>query len=68
SDESLPPSPMMPLMVDDESPLSDRVPMGYNLGHDLGDFLKWQEENIVVIETSPSLFAVFPRSHHCLEP
>ncbi|KAH7464341.1 hypothetical protein FOMA001_g17716 [Fusarium oxysporum f. sp. matthiolae] len=49
SDESLPPSPMMPLMVDDESPLSDRVPMGYNLGHDLGDFLKWQEENIVYV-------------------
>ncbi|KAK2468438.1 hypothetical protein BFJ63_vAg17741 [Fusarium oxysporum f. sp. narcissi] len=49
SDESLPPSPMMPLMVDDESPLSDRVPMGCNLGHDLGDFLKWQEENIVYV-------------------
>ncbi|EXK25729.1 hypothetical protein FOMG_17620 [Fusarium oxysporum f. sp. melonis 26406] len=40
---------MMPLMVDDESPLSDIVPMGCNLGHDLGDFLKWQEENIVYV-------------------
>ncbi|KAG7403679.1 hypothetical protein Forpe1208_v016115 [Fusarium oxysporum f. sp. rapae] len=49
SDESLPPSPMMPLMVDDETALSDKVPMGYNLGHDLGDFLKWQEENIVYV-------------------
>ncbi|KAG4275390.1 hypothetical protein FPRO04_14408 [Fusarium proliferatum] len=49
SDDSLPPSPMMPLMVDDETALSDNVPMGYNLGHDLGDFLKWQEENIVCV-------------------
>ncbi|KAF5705806.1 hypothetical protein FMUND_11908 [Fusarium mundagurra] len=49
SDESLPPSPMLPLMVDDETALSEKVPMGYNLGHDLGDFLRWQEENIVYV-------------------
>ncbi|KAF5240864.1 hypothetical protein FANTH_9385 [Fusarium anthophilum] len=49
SDESLPPSPMLPLMVDEETALSEKVPMGYNLGHDLGDFLRWQEENIVYV-------------------
>ncbi|KAI0109173.1 hypothetical protein GGR51DRAFT_558534 [Nemania sp. FL0031] len=44
---SLPPSPMLDLRVirsgngDD----MDVVPMGYNLGHDLGDFLKWEAEH-----------------------
>ncbi|KAJ8118517.1 hypothetical protein ONZ43_g3974 [Nemania bipapillata] len=44
---SLPPSPMLDLRVirsgngDD----LDVVPMGYNLGHDLGDFLKWEAEH-----------------------
>ncbi|WZH50338.1 uncharacterized protein QYS62_011582 [Fusarium acuminatum] len=54
SEESLPPSPMMQLVVhmdDGEAAISDTVPMGYNLGHDLGDFLKWQAENIVCIFT-----------------
>ncbi|KAF4447441.1 hypothetical protein F53441_9052 [Fusarium austroafricanum] len=49
SDESLPPSPMMPLVVhmgDGEADTPDTVPMGYNLGHDLGDFLKWEAENV----------------------
>ncbi|KLP06664.1 uncharacterized protein FFB20_10980 [Fusarium fujikuroi] len=52
SEESLPPSPMMELVVrmdDVEGGISDTVPMGYNLGHDLGDFLKWQLENMVCI-------------------
>ncbi|EXK76104.1 hypothetical protein FOQG_19136 [Fusarium oxysporum f. sp. raphani 54005] len=40
---------MMELVVhmdDVEGGISDTVPMGYNLGHDLGDFLKWQAENM----------------------
>ncbi|KAH7233946.1 uncharacterized protein BKA55DRAFT_523124 [Fusarium redolens] len=52
SEESLPPSPMMELVVhmdDVEGGISDTVPMGYNLGHDLGDFLKWQAENMVCV-------------------
>ncbi|KAF9773670.1 hypothetical protein IL306_008471 [Fusarium sp. DS 682] len=49
SEESLPPSPMMPLVVhmgDGEADIPDTVPMGYNLGHDLPDFLKWEAENV----------------------
>ncbi|KAI0405852.1 hypothetical protein F4802DRAFT_606609 [Xylaria palmicola] len=44
---SLPPSPMLDLRIirtgngDD----LDVVPMGYNLGHDLGDFLKWEAQH-----------------------
>lgn len=26
--------------------VGDVVPMGYNLGHDLGDFLRWEAENV----------------------
>ncbi|KAL4730792.1 hypothetical protein ACLX1H_002832 [Fusarium chlamydosporum] len=47
-DGSLPPSPMMPLVVhmsDGEADIPDTVPMGYNLHHDLGDFLRWEAEN-----------------------
>ncbi|KAF4984759.1 hypothetical protein FZEAL_120 [Fusarium zealandicum] len=49
SAESLPPSPMMPLVVhmgDSEDDITDTIPMGYNLGHDLGDFLRWESENV----------------------
>ncbi|KAF6829797.1 hypothetical protein CPLU01_07755 [Colletotrichum plurivorum] len=45
--ESLPPSPMMDLVMmrgSDGEP--EVVPMGYNLGHDLGDFLRWEAENV----------------------
>jgi len=47
---SLPQSPMMPLVVA-ASPRANRkdvevVPMGYNLGHDLGDFLRWEAEHM----------------------
>ncbi|KAL3605391.1 hypothetical protein FPOAC2_00336 [Fusarium poae] len=42
---SLPPSPMMPLVVG-QADIPDTVPMGYNLHHDLGDFLKWEAENV----------------------
>ncbi|RGP66360.1 hypothetical protein FSPOR_6738 [Fusarium sporotrichioides] len=48
-EESLPPSPMMPLVVHmsvGEADIPDTVPMGYNLHHDLGDFLKWEAENV----------------------
>ncbi|KAK1455285.1 hypothetical protein CMEL01_04045 [Colletotrichum melonis] len=44
---SLPPSPMMDLVMmrgSDGEP--EVVPMGYNLGHDLGDFLRWEAENV----------------------
>ncbi|KAF4343077.1 hypothetical protein FBEOM_2966 [Fusarium beomiforme] len=49
SEESLPPSPMMPLVVhmgNGEADIPDTVPMGYNLDHDLSDFLKWGAENV----------------------
>ncbi|KAI1147190.1 hypothetical protein F4825DRAFT_455738 [Nemania diffusa] len=44
---SLPPSPMLDLRVIRSSNGDDLdvVPMGYNLGHDLGDFLKWEAEH-----------------------
>ncbi|OHW92880.1 hypothetical protein CSPAE12_08503 [Colletotrichum incanum] len=47
--ESLPPSPMMDLVMmrgSDGEP--EVVPMGYNLGHDLEDFLRWEAENVHV--------------------
>ncbi|KAM5355255.1 hypothetical protein ACJ41O_001901 [Fusarium nematophilum] len=47
--ESLPPSPMMPLVVhmgDGGDDTTETVPMGYNLGHDLGDFLRWEAEHV----------------------
>lgn len=50
--ESLPPSPMMPLVVHmsdgEKYDTMETVPMGYNLGHDLGDFLRWEAENVYV--------------------
>ncbi|KAI0390212.1 hypothetical protein F5Y17DRAFT_81448 [Xylariaceae sp. FL0594] len=44
---SLPPSPMLDLRVirSENGDDFDVVPMGYNLGHDLGDFLKWEAEH-----------------------
>ncbi|KAK0118034.1 hypothetical protein ONS95_012344 [Cadophora gregata] len=45
---SLPPSPMQNLVVsntpgkDDDMP----IPMGFNLGHDLGDFLSWEARHV----------------------
>lgn len=58
SEDSLPQSPMMPLDVkrgQDGLPgvvidREDVVPMGYNLGHDLGDFLRWEAENVYAVE------------------
>ncbi|KAI1360935.1 hypothetical protein F5Y08DRAFT_35127 [Xylaria arbuscula] len=45
--QSLPPSPMLDLRVirSESGDDLDVVPMGYNLGHDLGDFLKWEAEH-----------------------
>jgi hypothetical protein len=47
SQESLPQSPMMELVIKRSlaSSEAEPVPMGYNLGHDLGDFLKWESEH-----------------------
>ncbi|KAI1331385.1 hypothetical protein F5Y16DRAFT_359810 [Xylariaceae sp. FL0255] len=43
---SLPPSPMLDLrVIRSESGEMDVVPMGFNLGHDLGDYLKWETEH-----------------------
>ncbi|KAM0363145.1 hypothetical protein ACHAO7_010343 [Fusarium culmorum] len=50
--ESPPPSPMMPLVVSidgGQGSVKDTVPMGYNLSHDLGDFLSWQADKFVYI-------------------
>ncbi|KAI0506962.1 hypothetical protein F5B22DRAFT_622100 [Xylaria bambusicola] len=57
--QSLPPSPMLDLRVI-RSPSGDDldvVPMGYNLGHDLGDFLKWEAEHAFAgdFNSSPGL-------------
>ncbi|KAI6366745.1 hypothetical protein MCOR25_005107 [Pyricularia grisea] len=44
---SMPQSPMLDLVVSRAVTGEDYVvPMGYNLGHDLGDFLKWEAENV----------------------
>ncbi|KAL1892589.1 hypothetical protein Cpir12675_004477 [Ceratocystis pirilliformis] len=42
---SLPQSPMPPIA---KSPAdeADFIPMGYNLGHDLGDFLRWEAQHV----------------------
>lgn len=44
---SLPQSPMLDIQVirSDNGDV-DYVPMGYNLGHDLGDFLRWEVEHV----------------------
>ncbi|KAE9368772.1 hypothetical protein N431DRAFT_486240 [Stipitochalara longipes BDJ] len=44
--ESLPPSPMLDLVVPSPSKDSEVIPMGFNLGHDLGDFLRWETNHV----------------------
>ncbi|KAK3394240.1 hypothetical protein B0H63DRAFT_40804 [Podospora didyma] len=45
--QSLPQSPMLDLVVSKDVEGNEYVvPMGFNLGHDLGDFLKWESENV----------------------
>ncbi|KAB8304336.1 hypothetical protein EYC80_003746 [Monilinia laxa] len=39
--DSLPPSPINLVKIKDEY-----IPMGYNLGHDLGDFLNWETYHV----------------------
>ncbi|KAK7984248.1 Sporulation protein Zds1 [Apiospora arundinis] len=49
---SLPQSPMLDFtLVTSDNGDVDFVPMGYNLGHDLGDFLKWEAENVYSDDT-----------------
>ncbi|KAK3943749.1 hypothetical protein QBC46DRAFT_306949 [Diplogelasinospora grovesii] len=44
---SLPQSPMLDLVVSRDVDGNEYVvPMGFNLGHDLGDFLKWEAEHV----------------------
>jgi len=44
--ESMPQSPMFDLVVSRGTDGEEYVvPMGYNLGHDLGDFLRWESED-----------------------
>ncbi|EPE30723.1 hypothetical protein GLAREA_03690 [Glarea lozoyensis ATCC 20868] len=48
---SLPPSPMFDLAAAGETSKSGkveeaRVPMGFNLGHDLGDYLNWEARHV----------------------
>lgn len=44
---SLPQSPMLDLVVSQDAGGHEYiVPMGYNLSHDLGDFLSWEAENV----------------------
>ncbi|KAM7207087.1 hypothetical protein V8F33_000186 [Rhypophila sp. PSN 637] len=44
---SLPQSPMLDLVVSRDVEGNEYVvPMGFNLGHDLGDFLKWEADNV----------------------
>jgi hypothetical protein len=44
--ESLPPSPMLDLVVGSPSTDNEVIPMGFNLGHDLGDFLRWETHHV----------------------
>ncbi|KAK0734944.1 hypothetical protein B0T26DRAFT_746787 [Lasiosphaeria miniovina] len=45
--QSLPQSPMLDLVVSKDVDGNEYVvPMGFNLGHDLGDFLKWEAEHV----------------------
>jgi hypothetical protein len=44
--DSLPPSPMLDLVVPSPSKDNEIIPMGFNLGHDLGDFLRWGTDHV----------------------
>ncbi|KAK7985407.1 hypothetical protein PG996_005353 [Apiospora saccharicola] len=49
---SMPQSPMLDFtVVTSDNGDVDFVPMGYNLGHDLGDFLRWEAENVYSDDT-----------------
>jgi hypothetical protein len=40
--ESMPPSPMLAFVPPSPSKRDEVIPMGFNLSHDLGDFLEWE--------------------------
>ena len=40
--ESMPPSPMLEFVPPSPNKKGEVIPMGFNLGHDLGDFLDWE--------------------------
>lgn len=44
--ESLPPSPMLEIKVPLNSRNQDIIPMGFNLQHDIGDFLSWETSHV----------------------
>jgi hypothetical protein len=44
--ESLPPSPMLDLVIPSLNKDKEVIPMGFNLGHDLGDFLRWEAQHV----------------------
>lgn len=47
--DSGPPSPMMEITLGGPHQIGDIVPMGFNLGHDLEDFLKWESKHAEAI-------------------
>jgi hypothetical protein len=47
--ESLPPSPMLDLVIPSLSKDREVIPMGFNLGHDLGDFLRWEAQHVQLL-------------------
>jgi hypothetical protein len=49
--DSLPPSPMLELLVPNPSKDNELIPMGFNLGHDLGDFLRWETNHVQTLLT-----------------
>lgn len=47
--ESLPPSPMLDLGGAGLGKDNEIIPMGFNLGHDLGDFLRWETDHVQML-------------------
>ena len=47
--ESLPPSPMLDLVGPGLGKDNEVIPMGFNLGHDLGDFLRWETDHVQLL-------------------
>ncbi len=47
--DSLPPSPMLDLVAAGICKDNEVIPMGFNLGHDLGDFLRWETDHVQML-------------------
>jgi hypothetical protein len=47
--ESLPASPMLDLVGPGLGKDNEVIPMGFNLGHDLGDFLRWETDHVQLL-------------------